>query len=586
MRYLALATDYDGTLAHHGRVSDETLSGLEKFLASGRKLILVTGRELDDLQKVFDHFHLFETIVAENGALLYRPGSREEKVLGQRPPDKFIETLKQRGVGPISTGRVIVATWEPHETTVLETIRDLGLELQVIFNKGAVMVLPTGINKAFGMATALDEMGLSSHNLVCVGDAENDHAFLGLCECGVAVANALPLLKEKADFVTAADHGAGVRELIDELVETDLAGREGLLSRHHILVGTREDGSEFCIPSYGQNILIAGSSGSGKSTLTGGILERLAERNYQFCIIDPEGDYETFEKAVPLENPQRPPSVDEVLELLKKPQPSAVVNLVGLPISDRPGFFLALLPRLQELRARTGRPHWLVLDEAHHLLPAAWESAVLALPQVLRQVILITVHPNQVSPKVLAAVGAAVIVGHAPEEALRQLCDALGQRPPREEGIHLEPGQALVWPRSTGLSPFRIQVAPSRTEHHRHSRKYAEGTLPPERSFNFRGPDGKLNLRAQNLILFLQLAEGVDDDTWLYHLRRGEYSRWFRDTIKDDRLAAEAALVEGLPRVSAAESRARIKSAIEKHYTLPSATPFPLPGTDAAEVRK
>ena len=73
-----------------------------------------------------------------------------------------------------------------------ETIRELGLELQVIFNKGAVMVLPAGVNKATGLAAALESLGLSPHNAVGVGDAENDHAFLALCECAVAVANALP----------------------------------------------------------------------------------------------------------------------------------------------------------------------------------------------------------------------------------------------------------------------------------------------------------------------------------------------------------------------------------------------------------
>lgn len=68
-------------------------------------------------------------------------------------------------------GRVIVATWEPHQTTVLEVIRELGLELHVIFNKGAVMILPSGVNKATGMAATLDELGLSPHNTVGIGDA-------------------------------------------------------------------------------------------------------------------------------------------------------------------------------------------------------------------------------------------------------------------------------------------------------------------------------------------------------------------------------------------------------------------------------
>ncbi len=223
MRYLALATDYDGTLASDGRVNEDTLAALERLRNSGRKLILVTGRELDDLLHVFPQIDRFDRVVAENGALLYRPATREEKRLGDRPPQEFIKVLRERGVNPLSVGRVIVATWHPHETTVLEAIRDLGLELQVIFNKDAVMVLPLGVNKASGLSVALSELGLSPHNTVGVGDAENDRALLNLCGCGVAVANALPMLKESADFVTKGDRGAGVIELIDRLVASDLS---------------------------------------------------------------------------------------------------------------------------------------------------------------------------------------------------------------------------------------------------------------------------------------------------------------------------------------------------------------------------
>ncbi|MDO8945124.1 MAG: HAD-IIB family hydrolase, partial [Desulfobacterales bacterium] len=191
MRYLVLATDYDGTLAHHGLVSEPTLAALERLKHSGRKLILVTGRELEDLLRVFPQAGLFDRIVAENGALLYRPATGEEKTLGEPPPPAFVRRLRELGVGPLSTGRVIVATWTPFETAVLETIRELGLELQVIFNKGAVMVLPSGVNKATGLAAALKELALSPAVVVGIGDAENDHAFLQLCACAVAVENAL-----------------------------------------------------------------------------------------------------------------------------------------------------------------------------------------------------------------------------------------------------------------------------------------------------------------------------------------------------------------------------------------------------------
>ena len=223
MRFLALCTDYDGTVADHGKISPETCAGLRRLAASGRKAVLVTGRQLDELLEVCPEIDLFAYVVAENGAVLYEPSSKVVTLLAKRPPDAFYQALAARNVEPVALGRVIVATWEPHDKVVYETIRDLGLELQVIFNKGAVMVLPSGVNKATGLTHALKVMGISPQEACGVGDAENDHALLGFCGGAVAVSNALPTLKEVADFVTRADHGAGVVELIDEMIANDLA---------------------------------------------------------------------------------------------------------------------------------------------------------------------------------------------------------------------------------------------------------------------------------------------------------------------------------------------------------------------------
>lgn len=225
MRYIALATDYDGTLAHDGCVGRETLQALERFRQAGRKLLLVTGRQLDDLASVFPHFDLFERIVAENGAVLYTPQTREKHILADPPNPALLETLRDRGV-PLSVGDVIVATWTPHETAALQAIRELGLELHVIFNKGAVMILPATITKMTGLKAALKSLNILPHNVAAVGDAENDHAFLRYCGFSAAVSNALPALKESADFLTQAAHGAGVAELIDRILADDLASLE------------------------------------------------------------------------------------------------------------------------------------------------------------------------------------------------------------------------------------------------------------------------------------------------------------------------------------------------------------------------
>ena len=571
MRYLVLACDFDGTLASDGKVSVETLAALQRLRDSGRKLILVTGRELDDLLDIFPAIDLFDRVVAENGGVLYRPASLEHKTLGEAPRADFVAALRARKVSPLSVGHSIVATWQPNEGIVLDTIRDLGLELQVIFNKGAVMVLPSGTNKATGLDAALLELGLSAHNCVGVGDAENDHAFLRLCECGVAVANALPLVQERADWVTPARNGAGVVELIDDLVACDLADLEARLSRHSILIGTRAEGGQVRLDPYGTAVLVAGESGSGKSTFAKGVLERIAEQGYQFCIVDPEGDYALLEGGIVLGDKERPPTVAGTLEVLEQPNRNVVVNLLGLGLDERPAFFSKLLPGLQDLRSRTGRPHWIVVDEAHHLLPAPSDLVSVTLPRSLSGMLLVTVHPEHVAPAVLSSIDVGVAIGRSAGDTLRAFADAVEARLPSSLPVSAAPGEAILWRRRPeAQDPIWIRTHPPKSEHRRHVRKYATGELDEARSFYFRGASGQLNLRAQNLGLFMQLADGIDDETWLHHLKQGDYSRWFREHIKDEELASEAVAVENQPGLSPMESRGLIKAAIERRYTMPS----------------
>src|SRR5690348_6280048 len=144
MRYITFATDYDGTLASDGRVDGATVRALENLKASGRKLFLVTGRHRADLQKVFPETALFDRIVAENGAVLYDPATREEKVLTEAPNQEFLAALDAAGV-KFDVGRAIISSWTPAETAILRVIREMALDYQVIFNKGAVMVLPSGV---------------------------------------------------------------------------------------------------------------------------------------------------------------------------------------------------------------------------------------------------------------------------------------------------------------------------------------------------------------------------------------------------------------------------------------------------------
>jgi hydroxymethylpyrimidine pyrophosphatase-like HAD family hydrolase len=567
MRFHVLATDYDGTIAHHGMVDAATQDALARVRATGRKLILVTGRELADLQKVFPNLELFDAIVAENGAVIYQPANRTQRLLGEPPPAAFAESLRAQGVAPLAVGEVIVATWQPHEAATLETIRALGLELQVIFNKGAVMVLPSGINKAVGLRGALDDLGLSPHNAVGIGDAENDHAFLTVCECAVAVANALPSLKERADLVTEADHGAGVTELAERLITSDLADLGTRLDRHCLNLGADAAGRELRLPVHGPPVLVAGTSGGGKSTLASGLIEQLAELGYQFCIVDPEGDFADLPNVPSLGDAKHAPTVAEVMEVLTPPNQNASVNLLGVPLADRPAYFEALLLHLHELRTRTGRPHWVIVDEAHHLLPES-RSGTQALPRDrMTGVLLITVHPEHVSAGVLQDVSTVIAIGSSPAETVAAFANKVGVLPPAVRTEPLPTGEALAWFRTTGDAPVQYRVYTPHFERRRHVRKYAAGELGPDKSFFFRGPEARLNLRAQNLQMFLQVADGVDDETWLYHLRRRDYSTWFREAIKDDELADEISALETGEAPDPAASRSRVRAAIERRYT-------------------
>jgi hydroxymethylpyrimidine pyrophosphatase-like HAD family hydrolase len=577
MRYQVLATDYDGTLAHNGRVSETTVKSLEALLATGRRLLLVTGRVLPELLEIFPQVELFEWVVAENGGLLYQPSKKVEKALAHPPSPQFLEALRAKQIEPLSVGRVIVATWEPYEQAVLETIRNLGLDWQVIFNKGAVMVLPAGVNKASGLTASLKEMGLSPHNIVGVGDAENDLAFLRLCEFSAAVANALPAVKETADMCTSADHGDGVSQLIAAMVDDDLASFDDRLTRHHLALGKIGD-EEILIPSHGPCVLICGPSASGKSTLVTRLVEALEEQRYQFCLFDPEGDYENFAGAVAFGRPDAPPAVEEVLQLLGNPDANAIINLTGMKIPDRPPLFLNMLSPMLQMRTHTGRPHWLILDEAHHLLPADWLPPDGVLPHLFQNVIMITVHPKLLAQALLDRVNTLMVIGDNADEMIATFAEAANVPAPVLEPAGLEYGELLLWsPRGAG-PPKKVRAYPCKTERRRHLRKYAEGELPPDRSFFFRGPEGKLNLRAQNLMMFLQLGEGVDDETWEFHRQRGDYSQWLIDCVKDEGLAASAKQIESLSEVSAAEGREMMRAAVERDYIMFSDSKLHVPG--------
>ncbi|MBI2216301.1 MAG: HAD-IIB family hydrolase [Candidatus Rokubacteria bacterium] len=570
-----LACDYDGTIADRGRLAPDTAAALRRVRESGRKVMLVTGRMLPDLRHVCPEVDaLFDAVVAENGAVLYVPDRREVKILGDAPEPRLVEALQRRQV-PFDLGSAIVATTGPFADAALDAIRETGVERTLVFNKGALMLLPGGVTKGTGLDAALARMELSAHNVVAVGDAENDHAFLNLCEFAVAVADAVPALAERADFVTPGPASRGVIELIDEHVLRDAVDLAGRARRHRLAIGETSDGHTVLLSPHATRLFVVGPSASGKSTLTGVLVERLVEQGRAVCLLDPEGDYQSLtdlEGVVVLggKADRALPTREELAQLLRRPRSSLVLNLSAMSRAEKVQYGTQALASVAAVRGSHGLPHWLIVDEAHHVFPKDGSPATELILRGRDSVCLITLDVEALAAELRAAPNVVASTDlDAFNTTLTAIAEARGdgsaRLPAALGGAALDAGEAAVAWLDGEPGAQRFRVARRRVEHRRHVRKYVEGELPPHRSFYFRGANGALNLRAANLERFCKLAEGVDEQTWLWHFQRGDYSRWLREMIKDAELADEVAALEARPG-TASDSRRATLAAIRRRY--------------------
>jgi hypothetical protein len=263
------------------------------------------------------------------------------------------------------------------------------------------------------------------------------------------------------------------------------------------------------------------------------------------------------------------PDVDDVMRVLENPDDNVVVNLLGVPLSERATFLARIFAAIQNLRRQKGRPHWIVIDEAHHMLHPYWDQTFEPIWHKPGAVVIVTVDPAEISKAVLSGIDLAIAVGHSPQQTLGTFAARVGQAPPELGACSLGWGEAIAWFRREYGAPIGVSMITSPVERQRHLRKYADGNLGEQRSFYFTGPEARLKIRCQNLFLFMQIGEGIDDGTWNYHLRRGDYSSWFRNIIRDPALADDTLKIEQDLNLSADESRTKIGHLIERRYTLP-----------------
>jgi hypothetical protein len=564
----AVAIDFDGTLTMGGRPEAETIAVLDEARAAGRRIIIVTGRILAELLEVFpDAGEHVDAIIAENGAVLAHGG--RQRMLAAPVPGELAAALEARGVA-VRRGQVLLACSGSDDAVVLGEVRRLGLECQLIRNRGEMMVLPAGVSKGTGLASGLSDLGISPHSVAAIGDAENDHSLLLAAELGVAVGNAVPALKADADVVLAERDGQGVTAFLRGPV---IGGHERLHARRwRVTLGRRADGGLASIPASRVNVLVTGVPQHGKSYLAGLIAEQLIRLGYSVVVMDPEGDHAGLGglgSVLVTRGP--PPTADALAGMVRHHAGGVVVDLSALRAEEKAGYLEAAHRELEAVRASTGLPHWLVIDEAQ--VPLARDTATLFEPAATGYC-LVTHRPQDLRPEALLAVDVLITLPCGePAGQAADLIAAVGAMPHAEAAALLSeagPGQAVLVSREQPGTGLVFSVGPRETAHMRHWHKYSDGQLSAGRRFYFRqNRDTPTGTSAASIGELERELRYGDDAIVAHHSQQADFSRWVAGVLGDPPLAAAIAEVEDHVRsgtASAADGRRRLISAIHDRY--------------------
>lgn len=422
MKFCVLALDYDGTMARDGQALPEVVAAIREARAEGIKVILVTGRILSDLRRVFTEEDLFDAIVAENGAVIAFPNSWT-RVLGRPASRELLSRLCELRV-EVAFGECVIEADSAAAPQILEAIRKLDLPLMLVFNHSRVMVLPQGTTKASGLREALNTMRLSLHNCIGIGDGENDHALLDVCEVGVAVSWGSQSLQKIADHILEGSGPVSLARYIRDVSRHPKLPPQRADDRR-VLLGETADGP-VVTSILGRNILIAGDPRSGKSWIAGLFTEHLLSQGYCLCVIDPEGDYSTLESlpGVVVFRDEEPPRLSDVARALRHPETSIVIDLSTLTHDEKLGYVQELLPMVATLRRNSGLPHWIVVDEAHYFLNQAMVGQRVDLE--LAAYVLITYRPSHLHAELLRATESIIVTPLTDPNEVRTLTSLCG----------------------------------------------------------------------------------------------------------------------------------------------------------------
>jgi hypothetical protein len=550
IRFAALACDYDGTLASHDHLGPEAVAALHRAGQAGLRLILVTGRTFFDLLRVCERLDLFDAVVAENGAVVYFPAAGALHDEGPPPSPRLLAELDRRGI-VYEVGRVVVGAARSDEARVREALAAAGISLAVVHNRGRLMLLPLGVGKGSGVRRVLHDLGLSPHDVLALGDAENDLELFVACGFAACPASAVPAAREQADWVFPGEDGGAIAAAIaGPILEGALA--VGAAPRHRAELGwAAGTGERVSVPARGTSVLILGDPASGKSWLAGVLIEQLQERGYAILVIDLEGDYAVLRQlpGVTWLEVADPAAMHAAVNTLERDPGACVV--ADLSTRDHPEklrLVEAALDRARRLRERLGRPHWIVLDEAHYSLhPGGVDPRALGLAR--QGVCLVTYKPSWLERSIVAGLDTLVLARTSAPEELAWLDGVLRGDPDACRRVlaalpDLPSGTFVLVPPEGAAGVVTFTPAQRRTSHVRHRRKYADSPVPDAQRFFFRRPDGTVLGAAESLGAFAAALPSTPDEVLAHHARRGDFSRWVRDVFSDRLLGRQIRKLE------------------------------------------
>lgn len=575
MRLRVIATDYDGTIARDGVVDPAVREAMRKARKRGVLVVIVSGRILSELRHVAGCLDFVDGVVAENGAVVARSNGHTT-LLGRSPPLSLITKLTERGID-FKVGRCVVEMDADFADIAISLIRELELPLAITFNRGRMMLLPASISKAGGLRELLDTLGVSVHNAVGIGDAENDHELLTCCEHGVAVSWGSSRLKEAADYVIDGEGPDAVAQYIDR-ISADLRLPNATSSHRKIVLEEIEGQTPFEISIRGRNILVAGDTKSGKSWLAGLLIEQQILLGYTVYAFDPEGDYSSLASlpnTVMLGGGRLLPHGDDLKMLLQQGL-NVVLNLSHLEHHEKYEYIQHHLPLVATHRRERGFPHRILLDECHYFLTDSQGRELLD-PQ-LDGYALVTYRPSQLPASVLRLIDVVVVTRLAERQEVDVLRDLLDDREETysdshdwyEELANLGITEAALLPptKETGGRLRRFIVAPRLTTHVRHRTKYFDIPVAKEQEFVFTEDGHPIGAAAATLRELASSVGRVGSRVLANHCRHHDFSRWIASLFCDHDLANEVRQLESIHRRdgSAEGFAAGLCATIERRY--------------------